>query len=135
MRALPFVLALLAPTAAPAQTLGLSPLADRFAACAGRLAGLMEYQWLADDPASQDTEARFQSMRELVDAALAPGKEAAALARETEAKLAWERLMKRAEEDGDGCPGVRPRKSRVVHSFFAPLSPPRRCAGAPHPAS
>ena len=59
MRALPFVLALLAPTAAPAQTLGLSPLADRFAACAGRLAGLMEYQWLADDPASQDTEARF----------------------------------------------------------------------------
>lgn len=121
MRALPFVLALLAPTAAPAQTLGLSPLADRFAACAGRLAGLMEYQWLADDPASQDTEARFQTMRELVDAALAPGKEAAALARETEAKLAWERLMKRAEEDGDGW--ARARAAAEIESCAQLLLP------------
>lgn len=91
-------------TAAPAagQTLGLSPLADRFAACAGRLAGLMEHQWLADDPASGATEARFQAMRGLVEATRAPDKAAAALARETEAKFAWERLMKRADEDGDG---------------------------------
>ncbi len=101
MRALALLLALA--TTAQAQTLGLSPLADRFAACAGRLAGLMEHQWLADDPASTETEARFQTMRDLLDAAVAPDKAAAALARETEAKFAWERLMKRAEagEDGD----------------------------------
>ena len=101
LRALALIVTL-APVAAGAQTLGLDPLADRFAACAGRLAGLMEHQWLADDPASSATEARFQTMRALVEATRAPDKAAAALARETEAKLAWERLMKRAEEDDDG---------------------------------
>lgn len=83
---------------AEAQSLGLDPLSDRFAACAGRLAGLMEVQWLADDPASVETEARLATMRELLAATLAPEKAAAALARETEAKLAWERLMKRAKQ-------------------------------------
>lgn len=100
MRTLAFLLALTA--AAQAQSLGLDPLSDRFAACAGRLAGLMEHQWLADDPASYETEARFQAMRELVDATLAQGKASAALARETEAKFAWERLMKRADEEDGG---------------------------------
>lgn len=103
MRALTVLLALTG--TAQAQSLGLDPLTDRFAACAGRLAGLMEHQWLADDPASSATEARVATMRELLDATVAPGKAAAALARETEAKLAWERLIKRAtgtegEEDG-----------------------------------
>jgi len=100
MRALALLLLLTTP--AQAQSLGLDPLSDRFAACAGRLAGLMEHQWLADDPASIDTEARFATMRELLDATVAPGKAAAALARETEAKLAWERLMKRADEEDGG---------------------------------
>lgn len=99
MRAL--ILLMLLTTDAEAQSLGLSPLADRFAACAGRLAGLMEHQWLADDPGSSATEAQFQAMRALVEATRAPDKAAAALARETEAKLAWERLMKRAGEDED----------------------------------
>ena len=100
MRALALLLVL--PVAAQAQSLGLDPLSDRFAACAGRLAGLMEHQWLRDDPASQDTEARFQTMRDLLDATVAPGKETAALARETEAKFAWERLMKRADDEDGG---------------------------------
>ena len=101
MRAL--VLLLLAlPTVAQAQALGLDPLVDRFAACAGRLDGLMEHQWMRDDPASGETEARVETLRDLVDAAIAPRKASAALAREHEAKLAWERLMKRAEEEEDG---------------------------------
>jgi hypothetical protein len=102
MRALALLLALALPTGSAAQSLGLDPLSDRFAACAGRLAGLMEHQWLADDPASVATEARVATMRELVEATLAPGKAAAALARETEAKFAWERLMKRADEEDGG---------------------------------
>ena len=103
MRALAFLFLLTA--TAQAQSLGLDPMSDRFAACAGRLSGLMEHQWLADDPASSETEARFATMRELLGTTLAPDKAAAALARENEAKLAWERLMKRAtgeegEDDG-----------------------------------
>ena len=100
MRAL--AIALVIPVASIAQSLGLDPLSDRFAACAGRLAGLMEHQWLRDDPASARTEARFQTMRELLDAVVAPDKVAAALARETEAKFAWERLMKRADDEDGG---------------------------------
>ena len=96
------ILALTVPAVAEAQSLGLDPLADRFAACAGRLAGLMEHQWLADDPASYATEIRFLSMRELLDATVAPEKAAAALARETEAKFAWERLMRRADDEDGG---------------------------------
>ena len=90
-----------APIPAQAQRLDLAPLADRFAACAGRLAGQMEHQWLADDPASATTEAQRKTMRELLDTVLAPDKRAVALAREHEAKLAWERLMKRAETGDD----------------------------------
>jgi len=100
MRALALLLALAGP--AQAQSLGLDPMSDRFAACAGRLSGLMEHQWLADDPASSETEARFATMRELLGTTLAPDKAAAALARENEAKLAWERLMKRADEQDGG---------------------------------
>lgn len=100
MRAL--ALLILLPAAALAQSLGLDPLTDRFATCAGVLAGLMERQWLADDPASADTEALHEAMRGLVAASLAPGKTAAALARETEAKLAWERLMQRADDEDGG---------------------------------
>ena len=42
--------------------------------------------------------AKDSVIRALVEATVAPGKTAAAMARETEAKLAWERLMRRAEE-------------------------------------
>ena len=107
MRALTLLLFL--PAAAQGQSLGLSPLADQFAACAGRLAGLMEHQWMADDPATAETEARAEAMRGLTAAALAPGKETAALARETEAKLAWERLMKRADDEDGGWALARAR--------------------------
>ncbi|MCB1338417.1 MAG: hypothetical protein KDK10_13475 [Maritimibacter sp.] len=91
--------ALLAACAGPAcaQSLGLAPLTDRFAACSGRLAGLMEQQWLGDDPASAVTEAQLATMRELAASVAAPDEAGAVLARETEAKLAFERLIARAE--------------------------------------
>lgn len=102
-----FVLLLAGPAAA--QSLGLAPLADRFAACAGRLAGLMEHQWMQDDPASTETERRLATMRELAATAADPAQGNAVLARETEAKLAFERLLARAGDDAGSWAAARTR--------------------------
>jgi len=57
---------------------------------------------MQDDPTSAETESGFETMREFVGAVVASDKAAAALARETEAKLARKRLMKRAEDEDCG---------------------------------
>lgn len=101
---LPTLAAIALLAAAPgarAQGIALDPLADRFAACTGRLSALMEHQWMQDDPASAGSETRLETLRDLLAAVLPEGAEGAGLARESEAKLAFERLLERAEAEED----------------------------------
>jgi len=92
-------LVLLASPAALAQGLGLAPLTDRFAICTGRFAALMEYRWVRDDPGVAETAAQLETMRELLAAVVEPGTSGLVLSREVEAKLAFERLLTRAERN------------------------------------
>lgn len=91
--------ALTVPAAAPG--LSLPPLADTFATCAGRYAALMEEQWMKGDPASDESETRLEAIRDMLDAVTAKGTRGAVLARENEAKLAFERLLDRAGSEAD----------------------------------
>lgn len=50
----------------------------KFSTCAGRLRALMEYQWLFQDPASDETEAMLLSYDDLIEA-LRPDAEAAGI--------------------------------------------------------
>lgn len=84
------------------QGLGLPPLTDQFAACTGRLAAMMEHQWMHDDPAMGETTAMVEQMRELLAAVADPAQEGLILAREHEAKLAFERLLSRFGQAAGG---------------------------------
>lgn len=88
-------------TAAPAlsQGLGLPPLTDQFAICTGRFAAMMEYQWMRDDPSTGETSGRLATMRDLLDTVTPPEIAGLVLSRENEAKLAFERLLGRTDDD------------------------------------
>lgn len=93
----------LAASAAPlsAQSLPQDPL-RLFAACTGRLSALMEYQWLVQDPAAPQTEARRDAMADLLQAALPLGAERHAMDLRLQAKAAEAALLRQAlGRDGD----------------------------------
>lgn len=90
------------PPPARSQGLGLPPLTDQFAACTGRLAAMMEHQWMHDDPAMGETTAMLHKMRELLAAVADPSQDGLVLAREHEAKLAFERLLSRFGQEAGG---------------------------------
>ena len=83
--------------AAPARA---EPLAERFAACTGRLSAQMEHHWLLSRPA--DTIARRrEAMISLLEAVQPPGGGPALLARRIEAKHAQAALLTRASFNDD----------------------------------
>lgn len=81
--------------------LGSSPaMADLllrdFAVCTGRFSALVEYQWLADGPASDSSARQRDTLWALVEAVAGPGQAQAALNWRIEAKVAQRALLDRA---------------------------------------
>lgn len=72
-----------------------------FAACAGRLSAVMEYQWLVSDPASDRTKAQRAAMLSLVDAIMAPDQGRDVLSWRIDAKQAHAVLLTRATFNDD----------------------------------
>ncbi len=65
----------------------------RFATCTGRLSALMEFQWLTDGPASEETQRLRDSMIELIDATMPTGEGHKVLAWRIDAKAAQSKLL------------------------------------------
>lgn len=65
----------------------------RFASCAGRLSALMEFQWLTDGPASEETRAVRDGMIDLVEAIIPEGHGPKVLAWRIDAKAAQSKLL------------------------------------------
>ena len=61
---------------------------------------MMEFQWMSDDPATGETAGQMRKMRELLEAVAVPELDGLIRARENEAKLGFERLLSRFEEEG-----------------------------------
>ena len=74
---------------------------DIFAACAGRLSALMEFQWLFDNADADVTEAQRARVLELLEAAMEPGEERAVLALRISVKQAHSVLLSRATFNDD----------------------------------
>ena len=72
-----------------------------FAACAGRLSAVMEYQWMFDGPASDQTKAQRAAVLELIDAIMPPDRGAEVLHWRISAKLAQSALLTRATFNDD----------------------------------
>ncbi len=65
----------------------------RFATCAGRLSALVEFQWLTDGPASEETQRLRDAMIELIDATMPSGEGHKVLAWRIDAKAAQSKLL------------------------------------------
>ena len=65
----------------------------RFASCTGRLSALMEFQWLTDGPASEETRQLRDMMIELVEAIMPQGQGPKVLAWRIDAKAAQSKLL------------------------------------------
>ena len=76
------------------------PLAQRFAACTGRLSAQMEHQWLMSRP-SETIEARRKAMISLLEAVQRPSEGRQVLAYRIEAKHAQAVLLSRATFNDD----------------------------------
>ena len=72
-----------------------------FAACAGRLSAMMEYQWMFDGPASETTKAQRAAVLELIDAIMPPGRGPEVLNWRISAKQAQSALLTRATFNDD----------------------------------
>lgn len=67
-----------------------------FAACAGRLSALMEFQWMMDGPASERTEMQRAAMVEILAAVMPPDRGREVLNWRINAKAAQSALLHRA---------------------------------------
>ena len=79
---------------------GAAPLAQRFAACTGRLSAQMEHHWLMSRP-SETIEARRKAMISLLEAVQRPSEGREVLAYRIEAKHAQAVLLSRATFNDD----------------------------------
>ena len=66
------------------------------ASCTGRLSALMEYQWLVQDPASEDTKIKRDEMAALLQAVTPPGEDVRAMALRLDAKQSQAALLQAA---------------------------------------
>lgn len=67
-----------------------------FAICTGRLSAVMEFQWLMQDPAADDTQRARDAMVDLLEAVLSKHQRSSAMALRVTAKLATANLLHRA---------------------------------------
>ena len=95
------VIAALSASPAFAQTESADDQLRTFAACAGRLSAVMEYQWMFDGPASDRTKAQRAAVLELIDAIMPPDRGAEVLHWRISAKLAQSALLTRATFNDD----------------------------------
>lgn len=100
MRTFLVIAALIAPPAS-AQAEGADEQLRTFAACAGRLSAVMEYQWMFDGPASERTKAQRAAVLDLIDAIMPPERGAEVLHWRISAKLAQSALLTRATFNDD----------------------------------
>ena len=93
-----------------AQTLP-DPLAV-FAVCTGRLSAVMEFQWLVQDPGSEETKARRDAMAGLLDAVTLDSAQSLRI----EAKVAAAGLLRAARFGADpvAADWARRRAARLV---------------------
>lgn len=71
MKTLTLVLALMSAVAGPVRAYDHSQL-QTFATCAGRLSAVMEYQWMFDGNASEQTKVQRATVLELISAIMEP---------------------------------------------------------------
>ncbi|MEM9785214.1 MAG: hypothetical protein AAF801_01840 [Pseudomonadota bacterium] len=72
-----------------------------FATCAGRLSAQMEFQWMFDGPASEQTARHRAAMINLIDAVMDPDEGRTVLHWRISAKLAQSALLTRATFNDD----------------------------------
>ncbi len=74
---------------------------QHFATCAGRLSAQMEFQWMFDGPASEQTALQRAAMIDLIDAVMDPNDGRTVLHWRISAKLAQSALLTRATFNND----------------------------------
>ncbi|MBL4917272.1 hypothetical protein [Szabonella alba] len=89
------------------------PLVVLFATCAGRYSALMEFQWLTDGPASEETARRRAAMLDLAGAVTPAAASRRALHLRIEAKAAQSALLHAAHFRAD------PRATRRAETLLA----------------
>lgn len=72
-----------------------------FATCAGRLSAVMEFQWMFDGPASEQTKAQRTAVLDLIGAIMEPGQDRTVLHWRLSAKHAQAVLLTRATFNDD----------------------------------
>ena len=100
MRTLAICLCVSLGTAPPAFGFEDDPLRT-FAACAGRLSAVMEYQWMFDGAGSEKTQADRAAVLDLIAAVMEPGQGRNVLQWRLEAKRAQSVLLTRATFNDD----------------------------------
>jgi hypothetical protein len=86
--------AVMRPTDLPAQS--QPDLIAVIASCTGRLSAVMEYQWLVQDPGSDDTRIKRDAMAELLRAVTPPGDVVRAMGVRLDAKRSQTVLLQAA---------------------------------------
>lgn len=86
---------------AHAQTIDTEQQLRTFAACAGRLSAVMEYQWMFDGPASEQTKTQRAAVIDLVEAIMPPDRGREVLQWRISAKMAQSALLTRAVFNDD----------------------------------
>lgn len=76
-------------------------IVQTFATCTGRLSAQMEHEWLMNDPASDQTEARRAAMVSLLDAVMPEDQGSQVLNWRINAKVAHATLLTRATFNED----------------------------------
>ncbi len=90
------VLALSSAQSSLAQSIDSNSQLRTFATCAGRLSAVMEYQWMFDGEASEQTKLQRAAVIDLVEAVMPPDRGRDVLHWRISAKLAQSALLTRA---------------------------------------
>lgn len=87
-----------------------------FARCAGQMSALMEFQWLTNDPASEETEADRERMVDLLAAVMSRDTASETLALRISAKQAFSTLLTRSHfnDDPDDIAWAQTRIAREI---------------------
>ncbi|MEJ8560199.1 hypothetical protein QTO30_02380 [Yoonia sp. GPGPB17] len=102
--------ALLSAPASHAQAFDPEQQLRIFAACAGRLSAVMEYQWMFDGDASEQTKMQRAAVIDLVEAIMPPERGREVLHWRISAKLAQSALLTRATFNADASDAVWARQ-------------------------
>lgn len=101
VRSITFTLAVLSGQTTSAQTFDPEQQLRTFADCAGRLSAVMEYQWMFDGAASEQTKRHRAAVIDLVEATMPPDRGREVLHWRISAKLAQSALLTRATFNAD----------------------------------